>query len=1602
MRLTLIILFVIAGLCSYAQPRAAFTASPTRGCLPVLVRFTDQSTGNPTEWRWNLGNGTTSTQRNPTVTYLNAGRYDIKLTVRNAQGADSLVKQGYIVINPQPTVAFVGSDTTGCFPLTVRFRDLSTPNVGTISSWQWDFGDGTSSTEQNPTHIYNIQGNFNVSLKITNSEGCISVLTKPTYIRLNNGAKPAFTYTAPPTCAPPSVVQFTNISTVTGTASYLWDFGDGTTSTAVNPQHTYTTAGTYTVRLTASNNAGCANTLVKTNLISIGTVRANFNMPDSVCVKTNFQITNTSTPATAASEWYFSDGTTSNLINPVKRFDAPGTYTVRLVNDFGVCQESITKSVVVRVGPVASMGYSQLIACARPITYNFNTSGSVNAVGAQWSFGDGGVSNQLSPSHSFGDTGNYVVTLVVADNRGCTDTQRQTITVRTNRPKVNAISPVYINACLPYTYTPSADVTATQADPIASWQWNFGDGSTGTGANPAHTYTTAGVYVVSLVVTTVSGCKDTLSVTGAVSVGNKPTASFYAAPLLTCAQDSVKFFNTSIGPSFLNYLWYFGDGGASTLDSPSHQYQDTGYFDVTLIAFSYGCSDTIKLSRYVRILGPVAKFIDTFDCGNPLRRIFLDRSIGARRWRWDFGDGSFDTIQNPIHTYASLGTYEVKLWVTNDTCEFTKTKKIDIFKIRPDFNAVQPFACRNNAISFVATNIDTTKIASYTWLFGDGQSSQTIAPRVSHVYNWPDNFTVTLVTTDINGCQDSIVKPAVAKIYGPTALFGNAGGCLGKTLVFADSSLTDGVHPIVNWQWNFGDGTNPVSTTGGATHVYSAIGYYDVELIVTDNIGCKNRYYVPNAVFVTDPQARFEALDTLICAAAPVRFVNQSFGSSLRFLWDFADGSTTTDVNPVHLFASEGNYNVALIVRDINNCVDTFSRNQPIVIANAKAAFLMSDSFSTCPPLIVDFTNQSFNADSVFWDFDDGGFSSLRNPRHFYSFSGDFRVKLKVFGNGGCTDTASKVINIKGPSGSFSYDPLVQCKPAQVNFTSVTRNAVNYIWDFNNGQTLTTPDSVATFAYTTLGRFVPKLILQDSSGCSVPIQGLDTIQVFGVNSRITANASVYCDSGFVQLNSDSLFSNDPVLGFSWDFGDGNTNNTVRNPGHRYTQPGTYTVRFITRTAIGCVDTALLPLPIKIVRSPQPVIVGDSARCVPATIPFSASLSTPDSSAINWAWNVAGGLPAPGNINQATVTYITPGTYNIGLTATNSSGCVGRATKSIVVNPLPNIDAGPDSVICRGQSISLRASGATLYDWSSANNTLSCFNCLSPLASPLTNSTYFVSGTDGNGCSAKDSILIYVQQPQVLRAEPGDTICEGQRLQLTARGTDLYSWEPPTALTAPNAYTTFASPRATTTYKIVGSDVRGCFRDSAFVRVDVFPYPRVNVLPDSVVVMQNGGAGIQLSGAISNDVISYTWDPVTTLSCSACLTPLAKPNQTTTYTLRAKNIAGCASQDRVTVQVLCDGKNIFIPNTFSPNSDGMNDVFFPRGVGLFSIKTMRIFNRWGELIFERRNCAPNDMACGWNGNYDNKPASQDVYVYYIEVLCDNTNLLVLKGNVTLMR
>lgn len=1413
---------------------ANFTAAPIAGCSPLVVNFQDLSSGDPTEWRWEFGNGNSSALQHPAATYFTPGTYTVSLTVTNDNGTNTLVRQQYITVYEAPTVNFSANDQSGCFPLNVQFSDFSSAGSGnTNTGWRWDFGDGTTSTLQNPSVSYTSAGSYAVTLRVTNDKGCTNIVTRPGYIQVTPGVTAGFTHSLPTVCSAPATINFTNTSTGPGTLSYIWDFGDGGTSSLPQGPYTFTSNGTYHITLIATSNSGCEDTATTT--IVVGEPNTTFEIQGSSCSNNATKFINTSVPAPVSSQWDFGDGTISNQISPVHSYAAPGNYTVKLVNNYNICTDSTSKTITVLPPFSADFTSPDTILCNRPFTSNFQDRSSGVPISWQWNFGDGNTSADQHPSHTYANFGNYTVKLIVANQDGCTDT-----IVKPNFIKIRETTITILGlpkrGCVPYPV--NFKPTITTVGMVTSYQWDFGDGGTSNLPNPSHSYVTQGTYAVKLIITTSSGCTDTLIIPNAIKVGTKPVADFSGTPTLICASTPVHFTDLSVPAD--EWSWEFGDGTGSTQQNPVQLYSDTGFVHVTLIATNNGCSDTITKNDYIRILPPIAIFGFAANCSNRLQFSFTDKSLAPETWLWNFGDGTTSTLQNPVHNFPAVGSYDVTLTVTNGACTHYVTQTVRPTKLLPDFNT-SAVVCRGNAITLAPLNMNQALINSIIWRFGNGEELTTGLAPITYTYSGSGAFSITLAIIDINGCRDSITKNI--RVNGPIANFGaaNTKGCTGLTTIFSDSSRTDGTNRIVSWQWDFGDGSIQTFTAPPFQHIYNAAGNFNVKLTVTDASGCTSSITKPNLIITSDPLPDFISPDTLSCPNGAVRFINNSVAAEFASYWDFGDGDTSTERSPVHNYADTGFYSVKLIIIDILGCSDTLVKNNYIHIGRPVASFTVSDSISSCIPLEVHFTNTSSFFNSALWDFGDNeGVSTIPDPVHFFASPGIYRVKLLISSPGGCQDSAFSTITLNAISSSITYGPLTGCNPLPVNLNITTNGViVSYLWDFGDGNIDTTMSPSASHIYSSFGNYLPKVIMEDPAGCLIPVTGLDTIHIIGSNPDFGLSPSLLCDSGYVNF-TDSTTSSDPLTGRLWNFGDGTTS-TELNPIHYYSSPGLYNATLTTQTQSGCSND--ITMPVKVVQSPLINIVGDNEICINDSIRHSGVFVRSDTSAVSWSWTFPNGNNSVLQ-NPPLQVYTVAGNFVVTVFAINSSGCKDSASQNILVHPLPIVTM------------------------------------------------------------------------------PGQ-------------------------ITTPVGFT------------------------------------------------------VPIPATYSDGVNTWIWTPATGLSCTDCPEPVAGPKFNTTYRVDFSDINGCRNSATIEVVVICKDANLFIPNTFTPNDDGSNDKFYPRGRGLYSIKVLRIFNRWGEIVFENRNFQPNDASKGWDGKYKGREPHPDVYVYQVEVFCDNGEIIKLEGNVALI-
>jgi gliding motility-associated-like protein len=1176
--ITLGVLFILSSKESLGQVNAEFTADTTTGCSSAIITFTDQSTGGPTSWEWDFGDGSALVfLQNPIHFYAAPGTYTVTLTASNSSGSDIEIKTSYITIFSGPTAQFTVIDSNGCLPFTVDFLDATILGGGAITSWAWDFGDGGTSIIQNPTYTYTSIGTYTVSLTVTDTNGCSNIITKTNHITVSTSPVSSFTQNTSISCTFPLNVNFTNNSTGTG-LSYDWSFGNGDTSTLQTPPfQTYNSMGTFTNTLIVTNVNGCSDT--SSQIVTIAPFVANFGQDTtSICPGDIINFSDSSSNGVNAWAWDFGDGGSSTAQNPTYTYLNSGIYTVSLiVTNAAGCTDSIsiTNLIIVNPNPVAAFSANDSTACQVPFLVNF-TDLSTGATSWSWNFGDGNTANTQNPSNIYTALSNYNVSLSISDINGCTDSIFYNSLIQIIPPTV-AFNKDTTSGCAPLTvnFTDASSPSGV----ITNWFWDFGDGGTSTAQNPNYIYTDTGTFNVTLVIVNAEGCTDTLTEINYIQVGQPPVINFTPTDTSLCYPLPIDFFdNSSI---FTNqWAWDFGDGGTSNSQNPTHTYADTGYFDVTLAAAFNGCWDTLHLDSVVEILLPIAQFTATplIGCSAPLTVTFTDASSGPDTWIWRFGDGVEDTIQNTTpHTYTSPGIYTVTLVVSNTStgCTDSTTQTVSISDQILGFNQTNTTGCIDLNVGFTDTSWVNSSITSWYWDFGDGGTSTNQNP--SHTYTIAGIYDVTLIITDALGCVDTLTKTNwIDAIENPVADFiaDTTYGCAPLQVNFTD--LSTGVNPILSWSWNFGDGGT--DTLQNPAYTYIGRGVFNVTLIVTDNFGCADTLTNGNYIRPTKPYTDF-TYTPVLCNNDSLQFTNTSTGSGMTYVWDFGDGTfTSTGFSPYHTYNLNTDTTtvlpVMLTVTDSNGCDSTLVQNVTISIP---VALFGADSLNGhCPPHLVNFTDSSsLDVTNWSWNFGDNTTASnMQNPTHTYTQVGSYNVSLTVENNFGCFDTLllDTFIVVNGPLGTFTFNILPGTCFKGVAFESSTTNTDSIFFIFGDGGGASGDTVVHQYLFA--GTYNTLMAIFDSSGCQVNVPGTPLVipqEVINANYEIEMNSCSFAPYIFTDLST----SNTPLYSWLWDFGDGTTVLALNNDDvmHNYSSSGSSITYLTVTDTNGCEDTA---------------------------------------------------------------------------------------------------------------------------------------------------------------------------------------------------------------------------------------------------------------------------------------------------------------------------------------------------------------------------------------------------------------------------------------------
>lgn len=1257
---------------------AGFSWSPDPGCQNQPVQFTDNSTGNINSWSWTFqgGNPATSTQQNPTVTWNSPGLKNVTLTISGQGTPSSNTITQVIDIQPLAVAGF----TYTVNGLVVSFTSTSS----NATAYDWDFGDGTSSNDQNPVHEYAEAGIYTVVLTVSNA---CNTSTKS----FNVNTAPTAAFNASPTSGCASLLVIMENLSSSNATNFSWSFPGGVPSVSnqVNPTVSYAIAGTYSITLIAKNSSG-ADTFTRVNYITVkAPPAANFTYSVNGSTVT---FTNTTIGTATSYMWNFGDGNTSTLTNPVHVYANSGTYTVVLTatNECGTSTKSKDVTIVSTTPPNAGFTANPTVGCV-PQTVNFvNT--TTGAVSYSWSFpgGSPSTSTDVNPSVLYDSVGVYTVTLIATNANG-SDTATANITINTV-PTVG------------FSYTVSNDTTYSfinNSVGATSYLWTFGDGDSSTVSNPVHDYPSVDSIIhYSVILTAFNDC-GSVSDTVVVAVVTKPHAHFTATPTTGCAPLTVQFNNTST-PNVTSYFWKFPGGvpDTSVLKNPVVVYNTPGTYTVTLIGINSAGRDTFIRTNYIVVnTVPTPGFSSTT---NGLTATFTNNTTGATSYAWDFGDGGTSSDANPVHTYVTDGTYTVTLSATNACGTATKTQSVTVATApTAGFTVSTNQGCAPLTVQF--TNTSSSNATAYDWQFpGGNPSSSTAQNPPSVVYDLPGTYTVTLTVSNAAGSssfsQNIVVDPS------PTASFTSSVNGL-------TASFTNGSSNATSYSWDFGDSSS--STDANPTHDYAADGTYTVVLTATNNCGTST--FTQNVVITTAPSAGFSVNTTSGCAVLTVIYTDISEGNPVSWAWDFPGGtpSSSTDENPTVQYFTPGVYDATLVVTSASGSTSSFTQQHLITVNGAPGVgFTTSTNGST-----VSFTNTSSGATSYIWNFGDNSNSVETNPTHTYANDGVYTVTLTATNTCGSSIFELTVTIATPPTAGFSFNGS-GCTPFTVTFTNTSSsNATSFQWDFPGGNPSSSNEFSPTVTWNTAGVYTVTLTASNASGSST------STGTITVNTAPTANFT-YQLGGLT-----ASFTNTSTNGssYSWDFGDGSDPSTLANPSHTYSQTGSYNVSLTVTNECGSVTITQV-----VVIQGAPPIPAISANNTLGCLPFSTQFT--DQSTGNptaWSWEFPGGTPGTSSNQNPLVSYSAPGTYDVVLTVTNAFGTATQTFPAyITIQAAPvagfNFVANQTTVTFTSTS-----QNATSYAWNFGDgNSSSEQNPVHTYANP---GTYTVSLAVSNNC-----------------------------------------------------------------------------------------------------------------------------------------------------------------------------------------------------------------------------------------------------------------------------
>jgi PKD repeat protein len=1123
---------------------AAFTDTIVNGGVYFINQSTTANGGLTTNNYWTFGDGTTSNQTNPFHTYANPGAYNVCLVIKDSTSAgvcvDSICQT---IVVPGFTPTCNANFTYSINPNGVHVFTNTSNN--TSASYVWDFGDGTTSSQNNPSHYYPNNGIYNVCLKLYSATNVLCD-SQCVNINVNNSNPCNLVATATPTYNTSSnITVFASVNGGVSPYLFTYDFGDGTimSNTSSSSTHQYTANGTYTYCVTVLDGNSCSFTscgsvTIQTSQTCIAAFTASQNSLSGTVNFTNNSVLSTNS---IYSYWQFGDGTigySSGNINHT--YTASGTYTacLYLIDSLaaGAC-DSICDTIIVNT--------SAPLTCNAQMTYTSNgcqgifvNTSATGYTNALWVWGDGtsSVNMNQTVTHTYPATGVYYPQLIIY--YGSPNTPNYCVdTSNIGQLYVNCSTTTTCNAAFTANQTTvSGLITFTNnsiySNSSAISYWSFGDGTTGfSNGNTIHIYNSIGTYNVCLYI------MDSINQTVCDSVCNTIAVLYVVQPTtcnatMTYTSNGCQgiFVNTSAA-GYNNAVWYFGDGtSVSNINSTVlHTYPATGVYYPYLVVSYPGlngaiCTDTSSLGQLYVNCGTPTNCNAIFTAANLANGTVTfanssTYSVITGLSLWNFGDGTTAYSNGNInHTYTANGTYQVCLYVldsfTNIICDSVCSNVV--------INNINPITC--NATMNYGSNVCqgifiNTSLSGYTnalWVWGDGTTTINNNASVTHTYLSSGVYYPYLVITYANPSGGVCIDTSA---IGQLPINCSTAVCNAN---FVFSNAPNGVINFSNtssnaafYIWNFGDGTT--SSSVNPTHTYTNNGVFNVCLYLYNNNQtiCDSQcttIVVTNASSNNCNANLTGYYDSTQCVG--VLDINAT-GNVTNITWYFGDGTSasTTSLSTLHAYPNNGVYTAFAIVVMVDSngttCVDTTLPQVIFAYCGSAPSCTASFTHAYNPAGGINFTNTSSATGNTtyIWYFGDGTSSTQINPLHVYTLAGSYNVCLVMYNiTTNCVDSTCTTINVTIPQTcNANYTFVSNGTSVAFTNTSTAVGTFSSAWYFGNG--ITSTQTNPSYTYPVAGTYTVCLVIINNNCIDSVCQVINVVTSSSCNANFTATVN---------------------------------------------------------------------------------------------------------------------------------------------------------------------------------------------------------------------------------------------------------------------------------------------------------------------------------------------------------------------------------------------------------------------------------------------------------------------------------------------------------------